>query len=86
MAFLNQAATLSDADLVHAGVRFAFEMVENTFVSPDWWPTLSPALTKAALDRVNSGLLRDDSGPGRLTDDGVRLVTWGVRTRISSLS
>jgi hypothetical protein len=86
MAFLNQTATLSDAELVQAGARFAFEMVENTFCSPDWWSSLPPSLVKAALDRVNSGLLMDDPGPGRLTDDGVRFVDWRARTRITSLT
>lgn len=86
MSFLRQAATLSDDDLVQGAVRFAFELVENTFMTPGWWSELPAEKKEIVIRRANSGLpSRPDPGPAQLRDDGVRLVEWSAGSRILRL-
>lgn len=84
MRFLKQAATLSDEQLVQGAARFAFEFVENTFMSPVWWNALPANIQEAVIRRANSGIL-DDPGTGRLRDDGVRIVDWTPASRVARL-
>jgi hypothetical protein len=86
MSFLRQAAVLSDDDLVQGAVRFAFELVENTFMTPGWWSELPEDRKQVIVRRANSGLLfSPDAGPDQLRDDGIRLVGWTAGTRIVRL-
>lgn len=83
MSFLRQAATLSDEELLQGAVRFAFELVENTFMTPDWWSGLAAEKKEVVIRRANSGLpFGPDPGPEQLRDDGVRLVDWSAGSRI----
>ena len=82
---------LSDTDLPHAIVRFAFEFFENTYSSPTWWD----GLEQEVQIRLNVRQLREIIGPlgeneyprpdSCLLDDDVRAATWTVRSRLSSL-
>ncbi len=44
----------SDDEMADAMVRFAFEMVANTFASPDWWEKRNQDKQKALLRRITS--------------------------------
>ncbi len=81
---------LSDDELPHAIVRFAFEFFENTYFSLDWWDGLEEP-TRAAIKRRQ--LTESDMGFGRteyprrddcLLDDGIRAVDWEVNSKIAS--
>lgn len=85
MSFLRQAATLSDEALVQGAVRFAFEFIENTFISPDWWDALPTSKRETVIRRANSGIF-DDPGRGRLQDDRIQLVEWTVGARVAHLN
>lgn len=62
---------------IHASVRFAFESIENLFMSPDWWE----GLDINAQDRLRVRQLSDihpdfPQQSDCLLDDGLRLVSW----------
>ena len=83
---------LPDADQPHAIVRFTFEFFENTYFSPEWWDSLN----KQVQVKLKERQLRDIIGPWGenehprpddcLLDDGVRAVTWTMRSRLTSLT
>ena len=89
MASLND---LPEADQPHAIVRFTFEFFENTYFSPEWWDSLE----KQVQVQLKTRQLREIIGPwgenehprpdNCLVDDGVRAVTWTVRSRLTSLT
>ena len=77
---------LSDAELPHALVRFAFEFFENTFFSPEWWDSLDPSSQDVLRTRIMNGLPPQPEHTARcLADDGVRVVNWKVVERSLSL-
>ena len=83
---------LPDADQADAIARFTFEFFENTYFSPDWWDSLDKQVRVQLKERQ----LREIIGPWGenehprpddcLLDDGVRAVTWTVRSRLTSLN
>ncbi|MDE0001522.1 MAG: hypothetical protein OXQ29_02355, partial [Rhodospirillaceae bacterium] len=79
-------------DQPHAIVRFAFEFLENTYFSPDWWDSLDKQVQAHLEERQLRGLIDPDRGFYRsrpdncLLDDGVRAVAWTVRSRLTSLA
>ena len=83
---------LPEADQPDAIVRFTFEFFENTYISPKWWDSLDKQVQVKLRDRQ----LREIIGPwgendhprpdNCLLDDGVRAVTWTVRSRLTSLT
>ena len=82
---------LSDGELPHAIVRFAFEFFENTYFSPDWWDGLDNG-TKVRLKKrqftESDGVFGHTTyprGDGCLVDDGVRAVDWKVKSKIVSI-
>lgn len=65
---------LSDKELPHAIVRFAFEYFENIFASPIWWESLDTTAQQHLLKRQASGLPSTGKAVDCLTDDGLRVV------------
>jgi hypothetical protein len=69
------------AEIPDAIVRMAFELIENTFASPDWWDklpeadrlTLEPRLLHGAHPTI-------PVAADGLCDDGRKYVDWQVRT------
>ena len=76
---------LSDSELPHALVRFAFETFENVFASPDWWEQLRKEEQQELLTRQLSGMASSERTPDCLVDDGVRVVDWTVSSRETNL-
>lgn len=85
MAFLRTASSMSDDELVQGAARFAFEFVENTYISPEWWYGLPKDSQETIIGRLNSGLF-DDPGPRRIVDDGIQLVNWTPGNRVERLA
>lgn len=74
--------SLSDDDIPHAIVRFAFEYFENVYFSPTWWEGLEGEAKKKLQLRtsmaVDVNIARDRDC---LVDDGLKPVSWGVESR-----
>lgn len=84
--FIRSLHELPDSALPHAIVRFAFDMTQNIYFSPDWWESLAPN-TQIALRRRaghNYGMDRDID-LDRLKDDGTRAVSWRIVARETNL-
>ena len=84
--------SLPKADQPHAIVRFTFEFLENTYFSPEWWDSLDKQVQAHLKERQLRELMDTDKGfyhsrpDNCLLDDGVRAVTWTVRSRLTSLT
>ena len=73
---------LSDTQLPHAIIRYAFEFFENTFFSPSWWDKLHPRTQAELKERIMQGLPGDEiHADACLADDGVRTVDWQITSR-----
>jgi hypothetical protein len=74
---------LSDSDLPHAIVRFTFEQVENLFVSPPWWDSLSEEAQQLLGWRQvpADGVMREGRRAQCLLDDGLRVINWTIASR-----
>lgn len=72
---------LSDADVPAAVVRFIAEHLENHYLAPDWWDSLSAEQQSLFLDHVNSGLppLRPHGSKWFAATDDL-----GVKARLAS--
>lgn len=78
---------LSGEELRHAIVRFSFEYVENIFISPDWWESLTDKTKQALIMRSLTEMRPDIKRiPNCLKDDGVRITTWSVIGRHTNVS
>lgn len=75
--------SLSDQEVPHAIVRFAFHYFENIFTSPSWWDNLDDKTQIKLLARQREGGLLD-TNPKSLIDDGVRAVSWEVKARLTN--
>jgi hypothetical protein len=82
--FLHSLDALSNDDIPHAIIRFTFEVSENTYSSPAWWEKLPPDAQKTLIKRAMSGI-EDVTPQDCLLDDGLKLVTWTVRSRQSNV-
>lgn len=80
VALVESWKNLSADDKPHGLLRFTFEHFENTYFTPSWWRALSQDARDKLSRRFLSGNMTTDREPGCLTDDGMRLVGWGVRT------
>jgi len=70
---------LSKEAIPHALVRFAYSVFENTYASPVWWESLTPAMRDALEVRINHRISFVESVKSAyLVDDGVRAVHWHV--------
>ena len=83
---------LSNDELPHAIIRFAFEFFENTYFSLDWWNGLGnetkASLKKRQLTEAVSWLgdTKYSRSADCLLDDGVHAVDWQVLSKIVSIS
>lgn len=70
--------------LADALIRFSFEMVANTYASPEWWEGLQGRDRDRLRRRMYTGgvLTRD---PNALCDDGLRLGDWGIPRQFTPL-
>jgi len=76
--FIRSLASLSNRDIPDAFVRFAFQSIENMFLSPKWWNNLSDAIKERLLLRYDSSFWRDEFAFVDLRPDHVKLVDWKV--------
>jgi hypothetical protein len=84
--FVTSLNTLSDAELPHALVRFAFSSFENVFFSPKWWGALGHTAKLAIQKRAASMMdLEEDTDSHSLEDDGIRAVSWRVASRETNI-
>ena len=73
---------LSDVQLSHAAVRFAFEFCENSFFTPTWWDGLEPSVQASFRERHLRGLPPDwEHPPACLAEDWIRAVEWKITRR-----
>jgi hypothetical protein len=78
---------LSDEELPHAITRFSFEYVENIFISTDWWENLTGKSKQALIMRSLTEMRPDIKRiPNCLKDDGLRITTWSVIGRHTSVN
>jgi hypothetical protein len=63
-ASLVQAIKIDGGD---AAIRLAFEHLENTYIRPSWWDTLSPQQRLEAIERMRAGLPSSERTAGGLT-------------------
>lgn len=75
--FIRSLNVLSDAQLPHALVRYAFESFENVFFSPDWWDRLGEGSKRI----IQSRAISFDKLPYSLRDDELKAVLWRVESR-----
>lgn len=79
-------AKQADADLAKSVVRFAFEFVENSYLSPDWWDGLDDDTKLAIRKRCSKAAdVTAARAVGCLKDDGLKLVNWTVASRETNL-
>lgn len=79
--------SLPEDEACHAISRFAFEYVENIFMSPDWWEGLSDVERRKLLRRAMSELRPDMPRAATcLKDDGLRIVSWPTAARETNVS
>jgi hypothetical protein len=65
----------------HALLRFALESCENTFLSPPWWESLTPAMRDSLEERMSRGASpMFPTKPTGLQDDRLRAVSWQIVT------
>jgi len=76
--------SLTDPEIPHAVVRFAFRNFENIFASPSWWESLDNAIKRTLLLRQRYGGFLDVMNPSCMADDGVRAVSWVVKARTTN--
>ena len=73
---------LSDVQLSHAVIRFAFEFCENSFFTPTWWDGIDPNVKASLSERRLRGLPPNWEHPSAcLAEDGLRMVDWKVTSR-----
>jgi len=80
--FIQSLASISDADLSSALVRFMFEFFENVHISPPWWKAL-PVKHQTALIRRMAASANPEQGrsAGCLLADKWSVPPWGVVKR-----
>jgi hypothetical protein len=62
--------------LADALVRMTFQTCEHMYISPTWWDSLDPDVTRVLLDRLGNGANPFESfQPDELKDDGLRCAT-----------
>ena len=72
---------LPSADIPSALVRFAISEFENTFFRPEWWESLPSDTAQSLTERFMHGVdPHYEARSGYLEDDGVRAVSWNVRS------
>jgi hypothetical protein len=80
--FVSSLASITDADLSSALVRFLFEFFENVHISPPWWRSLSREHQIALIHRMAaSANPRLGRSPGCLRPDGWSVPAWAVIKR-----
>jgi hypothetical protein len=74
--FADSFAAIPSREKANAAVRLAFEYLENTFLRPSWWQSMSEARRDAILHHAASGIgpSAPERGPASLQDDG--LTYW----------
>ncbi len=86
LRFIQSLNRLPDNEITHAVVRFTFGSFENNHFAPDWWEGLTQhekEMLGAKMRATADPTVEWD--PERFKDDGLRIVTWMVRDRISNL-
>ncbi len=81
---INTLDALSDDELPHAIVRYAFEFFGNVYFSPLWWDGLTPSTQERLAARSVSGMppfYESARAHNCLVDDGMRAVRWEVSGR-----
>jgi hypothetical protein len=79
-ALVDSLLCLPETDIPSSLVRFTMSELENAFLRPSWWETLSDANRRSLEDRINHntnpfiGL----APPSYLCNDGIRAVNWRV--------
>lgn len=82
ITFVSSLASITDADLSSALVRFLFEFFENVHISPPWWRSLSRDHQNALIHRMAaSANPRLGRSPGCLRPDGWSVPAWAVIKR-----
>lgn len=76
--FIRSLATLPDKDLPDAFVRFAFQSLENIFLAPNWWNSLSDSVKSKLKRRFDSSFWQDEFAFIDLRPDGVNSADWNV--------
>jgi hypothetical protein len=75
---LESFLSLPRARIGDALLRFAFENLENIFLSPTWWESLDSKAHAALEDRMMANLPWHPARPRGLVDDGEQYVNWPV--------
>lgn len=79
--FVGSLLRLPEARIPNQLVRYAFETFDNTWLSPNWWETLSVPERDFLIERMNTGGLPYEAGtadPYDLRDNGMRFVNWNI--------
>ncbi len=82
IASLNQ---MTNNQIPHAIIRFAFQYFENTFISPSWWDALPDSTRNSLIERWKPDPIEVSQDQKALTDDGIRAVSWKVTSRDTNL-
>lgn len=68
-------------------LRYVFEKLENTYIAPDWWEQLSPAIRFSLEQRMSHGASPQyPIERGCLLDDGIRAADWQVVNTTAKLN
>lgn len=73
--------------LPHAIVRYTFEIIQNKYMSPQWWDALGTnekLLLRARVLR-GTGIMGMHSTEDCLLDEGLRVVNWTIVSRKTNL-
>ncbi len=83
LKFIQSLSILNDNEIVHAVLRFLFEYLETSAMSPVWWKSLPDSAKKKVSNRFYTSLIRHGKH-NSLLDDGLRIVDWKVISRESN--
>ncbi|MEO8392670.1 MAG: SEC-C domain-containing protein [Chloroflexota bacterium] len=85
--FIRSLSALHDNEICHAVLRFTFEYFENTYLSPEWWESLSKDTQDRIMDRYLASMdIHQERSSKVLKDDGMRLITWNVISRETNIT
>ena len=74
-SFASSFAAVPPGQKANAAIRLAFEYLENTFLRPSWWQSISKSRRDVIIHHAASGIgpSAPERGPASLLDDG---FTW----------
>ncbi len=81
--FVESLSAIPTNELTGALVRLIFEYLENTFIAPDWWESLTEGQRHALNNRMwgIADQFATGQSTGNIQPDGINLPSWAIQAR-----